>query len=322
MKGVPGIGSIAYRLPANAVDLRSLGRAGLLTSEPEVLEGFGFRQVHVAQEETPYDLAVAASQAVLGAAAIDPASIDMLIYAGVQSATAFVPRPSAADSAAVQRSTVRFRYPAMRLQHELGLTRAQVIGVDQLACTSLLAAVRMARAFCVAEQLERVLCVAADFFPCDAGREAIFNCTSDGAAAVIVERGGSTRPIRSAVQVSKGYYWNPDTLRDETIAAYFPTAKHVIERAVAEAGWRMSDVDWVIPHNVSVRSWDILTALAGLRGARVWSKNIGRVGHTLAGDNFINLADAVDAGDVVAGEKLVLFSFGYGAHWTALAVEA
>ena len=81
-------------------------------------------------------------------------------------------------------------------------------------------------------------------------------------------------------------------------------------------------MDWVIPHNVSERSWDVLMGLLELPRAKVWTTNISRLGHTLAGDNFINLADAQLAGDVVPGDKLVLFSYGYGAHWTAMAVEA
>jgi 3-hydroxy-3-methylglutaryl CoA synthase len=73
---------------------------------------------------------------------------------------------------------------------------------------------------------------------------------------------------------------------------------------------------------VSVRSWEILMGLAGLQDARLWSQNIGAVGHTLAGDNFINLRDALDADAVHTGDRLLLFSYGYGAHWTGLAVEA
>ena len=167
-----------------------------------------------------------------------------------------------------------------------------------------------------------MLCVASEFFPADAGREAIFNCTSDAAVAVLVEREGGINRILSSAHVTKGYYWDPDALRDEVVASYFPTAKHVIERTVREAGWELTDVDWVIPHNVSRRSWDILMALAGLQGARLWSDNIGRIGHTLAGDNFINLHDALHAGRVQPGDRLLLFSYGYGAHWTGLAIEA
>ena len=96
----------------------------------------------------------------------------------------------------------------------------------------------------------------------------------------------------------------------------------MIQRTLADAGWSADSVDWVIPHNVSVRSWDVLLRLTGLSNARLWLRNVPRDGHTLAGDNFINLRDAMESDSVTPGERLLLFSYGYGAHWTALALEA
>lgn len=122
--------------------------------------------------------------------------------------------------------------------------------------------------------------------------------------------------------VTKGYYWDCDALRNEIVASYFPTARHVILRTLEDAGWRVDDVDWVIPHNVSRRSWDVLLGLLRLPNARIWDGNIARDGHTLAGDNFINLADALDSGRIEPRAKVLLFAYGYGAHWTALALEA
>ena len=83
-----------------------------------------------------------------------------------------------------------------------------------------------------------------------------------------------------------------------------------------------ADIDWIIPHNVSMRSWEILSGLAQLPRARLWTDNIARHGQTLAGDNFINYRDAVDGGCIEPGQKVVLFSYGFGAHWTGIAVEA
>jgi 3-oxoacyl-[acyl-carrier-protein] synthase-3 len=169
--------------------------------------------------------------------------------------------------------------------------------------------------------LERVLCVSSEFYPSAAGREAITNCTADAGCAVVVERGGERNRIVAARTVTKGYLWKAYAMRDEVMASYFPTAASVITRTVADAGWRPEDVDWVIPHNVSLTSWEILMRVCALPRARLWDANIARIGHTLAGDNFINLRDAVDSGAVRAGAKAILFSYGYGAHWTALAIE-
>jgi 3-oxoacyl-[acyl-carrier-protein] synthase-3 len=320
--GVPGVSAIAYAFPDHAPTVRELHAEGLIRSDPGLLEDFGFHKVRVARRETPYSLALEAATELMERYDIDPESIGLLVYGGPQGPTAFTTAPSAEESSASHRTTARFRYPGTRLQHELGLTRSSAFGLDQLACTTLFASVRVARAMCIAEGIDRVLCVASDFFPADAGREAIYNCTSDAAVAVLVERNGAANRLLAGTHVTKGYYWDPGALEDQVVASYFPTAKHVIEQTVAGAGWSLADVDWVIPHNVSVRSWEILLGLAGLQGARLWSHNIGAVGHTLAGDNFINLQDALDAEAVHRGDRLLLFSYGYGAHWTGLAVEA
>jgi 3-oxoacyl-[acyl-carrier-protein] synthase-3 len=316
------IAEIAYSLPAATATLLELHQRGELSSTPDLLEQFGFERIHTAVEESPYDMALDAGRQLLERAGVDPSDIGLLVHGGPQGPTAFERAPSAAASSAAHRTTDRFLFPGARLQHELGLERAMMFGVDQLACTTLLGAVRIARALCLTEDIRYALCVSAEFFPADGGREAIWNCTSDAGAAVLLECCDGPMRIAAARHITKGYYWDADALRNEMVAAYFPTARHIIACTLADAGWSTADVDWIIPHNVSRRSWDVLRPLCGLASTRIWDHNIARIGHTLAGDNFINLADAVASGDVVSGQKLLLFSYGYGAHWTALSVEA
>jgi 3-oxoacyl-[acyl-carrier-protein] synthase-3 len=295
---------------------------GLLESPAETLESLGFAQVRVASEESAYRLALRAASALIEEHSIDRDSIGLLVYGGAPGGFAFVPARALAHAGSDVVSSARFRYPSTRLQYDLGLERAAVLAVDQLACTTLFGAVRVARALCIAEGIERALCVSADMYPPRAGREALFNCTADAGCAVLVERSGPRNRIVAARTVTKGYYWDSEAMRDEIVASYFPTARHVMMETVRDAGWSVADVDWVIPHNVSRRSWEILMGLVALPRARLWADNIARDGHTLAGDNFINLRDALECGAITRGERLLLFSYGYGAHWTALAVEA
>jgi 3-oxoacyl-[acyl-carrier-protein] synthase-3 len=322
LSDTPALSAIGYALAGASRTVRELHAAGSLESPPQLLERFGFERVRVAVDESPYDLALTAASALLREHDVDPASIDVLVYGGAPSGLAFARPRDAVEQARGLCDTRRFRYPGARLQYDLGLERATVLGLDQLACTTLFGAVRIARALCAAEGLERVLCVSSEFYPAAAGREAITNCTSDAACAALVERGGTRNRIVGSATVTKGYYWDADAMRDEVIASYFPTAVHVIRRTIADAGWNAEDVRWVVPHNVSATSWEILLPLAELPNARLWSDNIARLGHTLAGDNFINLRDARDSGAITPGEKVLLFSYGYGAHWTGLALEA
>jgi 3-oxoacyl-[acyl-carrier-protein] synthase-3 len=316
------IATAAYAFPAGSRTLAELAAVGALESDPALLANFGFERVRVADVESPYGMARSAADAVLERAGVDPESVGLLVYGGTPAPLAYEAGSAPAVSGVSLRTTGRFKYPGARLHHELGLVNATMIGVDQLACTTLFAAVRVARALCVAEGIERALCVSAEFTPADAYREAIYNCTSDAACAVLVERGAGPNRIVAAHTVTKGYYWDCDALRDEIVASYFPTARHVMLRTIDNAGWRPEDVDWVIPHNVSRRSWEVLLGLVHLPNARLWDANIARDGHTLAGDNFINLTDALESGRIAPGERVLLFAYGYGAHWTALAMEA
>jgi 3-oxoacyl-[acyl-carrier-protein] synthase-3 len=322
LTATPALSAVAYALAPCSRTVRELAASGALESPAAVLERFGFDRVRVAVDESPYELALAAASRLLREHGIDPTSIDALVYGGAPGGIAFARPADAVEHARGLCDTRRFRYPGARLQYELGLERATVVGLDQLACTTLFGAVRIARALCAAEGLERVLCVSSEFYPANAGREAITNCTSDAACAVLVERGGARNRIVGGATVTKGYYWDAESMRDEVVASYFPTALHVIRRTLAAAGWSAADVRWVMPHNVSATSWDILLGLADLPNASLWADNIARIGHTLAGDNFINLRDACDGGAIQPGEKVLLFSYGYGAHWTGLALEA
>lgn len=319
MTDAVGITGIAYAFAGPRTTVRELAAAGRLESAPELLEGFGFDGVHVAAGETPYALALDAAGRALSESGADPEEVGLLIHGGATGDAAFA--AGGVAGAGCERGP-SFRYPSTRLQHDLGLGAAWTLGLDQVACTNLLAGIRVAAGLMRAEGIDRALCVTSEFFGPDALRERIYNCVSDAACAVVLERGAPACRLVAAIQVTKGYYWDAESVREEVVASYFPTARHVVDRTLERAGWSPESVRWVIPHNVSARSWTILMGLLNLPAATVWTDNIARRGHTLSGDNLINLRDALDAGLIRPGDRLLLFSYGYGAHWTALAVEA
>jgi 3-oxoacyl-[acyl-carrier-protein] synthase-3 len=318
----PAIAGISYVFPEGSRTVGELASDLQLTSSASTMESFGFGKVHVAVAESPYELALAAASKLLDETGVDRDSIGLLIYGGTPGSISFAPATDAERAAGDLCTMSRFKYPATRLQYDLDLRNAWPFAIDQLACTTLLGAARIARSLCLSEGIERALCVSSEFFPANAGREAIFNCTSDAACAILIERDGARNRLISATNVTKGYYWDVDAMRDEIVASYFPTARHVLLRTIADAGWEPADVDWVIPHNVSMRSWEILSSLVRLPRARLFTENIVRHGHTLAGDNFINYRDALDGGCIEPGQRVVLFSYGFGAQWTGVAVEA
>lgn len=318
-----GIHSIAEYLPANVATVGELHDRGLLSGSPETLKSFGFDTVHLAGKESNLDMAIAAAQRVLEESDIDRDEIGMILYAAALSSSATL-WDGALPASVLQLETVAdlFKYPASVLQTELDLPNASVAGINQIGCASIFAALRMAKALIVAEDdLRAVLCVSADKFPAGCHRDLAYNVVSDGACATIVRRGDSRNRIVACAQVTKGALWDSEEIENEIIAAYFPTATALIERTLAKAGLEMDDISLVIPHNVSLRSWEILGRLIQCPPERIYTENIARVGHTIASDNLLNLRRATEAGLIEKGDYLLLFTFGYGSNWACMIVQ-
>lgn len=322
-----GIHSIAEYLPARVATVGELHERGLLRGSPGTLKSFGFETVHLAGAESNIDMAIAAAEKVLEESDIDRDEIGMILYAAAlnSSSTLWDGNGGASDGSSVLRLenvADLFKYPASLLQTELDLPNASVVGINQLGCASIFAALRMARALIVAEDdLRAVLCVSADKFPAGRHRDLAYNLVSDGACAAIVRRDDSRNRILECTQVTKGALWDSEEIENEIIAAYFPTATALIERTLAKAGLEMDDIALVIPHNVSLRSWEILGRLIGCPPERIYTANIARVGHTIASDNLLNLRRATESGLIEKGDYLLLFTFGYGSNWACMIVQ-
>ena len=305
------IAGIEYALPDRAVTLDALAADGRLRSDPGTLREFGFEQAWIAGSEAA-DLPLRAARRLLETAAIDRAQVDAILYAG-----------AAPGSHATGETLLGgFSYPVSRLQYELGLGAARTYGISQTGCLGLMAAVALGRALLIADtEVRHVLCVSADVLPPRSTREILYNVISDGACALLLARGDGPNRILAERQITKGYYWDCDALGNEIVAAYFPTARAVIRDTLETAGLRPDDVALVVPHNVSLRSWEILLRLTGLRRDQLYADNIAARGHMIAGDNFMNLKDAAAAGRLRRGDRTLLFNFGFGASWACLLLE-
>ena len=307
-----GIEVVEYRLPQGTRTVTELDGEGKLITAGAILEGFGFRTIHVAQWESACDLALSAARGLLEAHDIDAGEIDLLFHASALPASAAL-RPST-DSVMAP-----FRFPVSRLQDELGLHRANAIGLGQQGCVSLFSAIRIARDMLLAEpRLRSALCVASDVLPADASREMLLNVICDGACAALLRRDSPRNRIVAFGQITKGAYWDTPEMENEIVAAYFPTARTVIRETLDRAGLELGDVAWIVPHNVSLRSWEILTELLEFPLERLYTRNIARYGHTMSADNLINLKDLADEGLLKSGDHLLLFTFGFGLNWSSM----
>lgn len=303
------IAAIEYALPDESVTLEDLAAQGRLTSRADVLRDFGFDRAWIAGDGGAALVSRAAGR-LMERAGLDPASVDVLVFAGATPASHAV-RPGLLGG---------FSYPAARLQYDLGLVNARVIGISQAGCLGLMTAVSVARAL-VTGGARRALCVSSDVLPEGSTREVLYNLVSDGACALLVEPGDGPNRLLAERQISKGYYWDCEARGQEIVAAYFPTARTIIAETLAMADLGRDDIAVILPHNVSRRSWEILLQLTGLPAEKLYADNIAAKGHVIGGDNFINLRDAETAGRLRSGDRLLLFNFGFGASWACLLLE-
>ena len=280
-----------------------------------MLAEFGFAHCYVHERPGNFDeLIIEAGRRALADAAVSLDDIGALVLV-----SGLGHSPVAATGTAEPLGL--FRYPAARAHYELGLTKASAFAVSQQGCSGLLSAVDMAARLVRSADAPAVLCLAGDALPAEANREIMYNLMSDAAAALLLERGAAKNRVVAFHQQTQSYYWDTPRREQELLGAYFPMARRVILGCLDRAGLEPAAVRWFVPHNVSLRSWQILARLLAIPEEKVWTRNIGRVGHTVSCDHVINLADMEVDGALAPGDYLVLFTFGFGASWSCLVLQ-
>ncbi len=309
-----GITAMSYELPSTRFSLPELRKTRVITSKVETLSDFGFRYAYIAECDA-FDLALRATRKLFKTHKVDPDSIDVIIYATALS-----------DTSKAKKKTIDpimlFRYPATHLQYEMGMRKAQVMGISQAGCVSLWTAIRVAKSMLISDtKINKVLCVSADVLPKGSVREILYNVVSDAACAVLIERNAFDNVIVSETQITKGFYWSPADQKNEVVASYFPTAKRVIADSLAYAKMTIDDIRYIVPHNVNRQSWEVLASMAGIPIEKVYLKNIPEYGHTVASDNIINLLSLSERGLIKKGDNLLLFTYGFGSHWSSTIIR-
>ena len=308
-----GITAIEYTLGEEPVLLQALEQQGLLESTAEQLYEFGFSSCRVSRRSGAA-LASECAQRLLENHSVDPDSVDLLIYAGALTCNHSIgPRSGL---------IANFIYPATALHDTLGLVNANAFGVSQTGCGAMMTAIRCATDFLQANaEANRVLVVGADVLPTGSKREIFYSLISDGACALLVERNAPKNRIVAQRQKTKGFYWDCEKRKFELIAAYFPTARAIMQELLQAEGLRPEELSHIVPHNVSLRSWQILLGLCELPKELLFGDNIAPIGHVVAADNFINLRDLEDRNVLQADDLILLFNFGFGANWSCLLLQ-
>jgi 3-oxoacyl-[acyl-carrier-protein] synthase III len=308
---------LSFSLGDSVRTVEQTSALGLLRSGADALREAGFSTHAVCGPDTSaYDLALRA---------ITPlrkrlAGVDAIVYA-----TTLPCNGNLGDERRFRDSgDVKYLmdFPVSRLQADLELSRAQVFGVNQQACTGFLGAVRIARCLLAGEtDISRVLCVTADRFPPNALYEQAYNLISDGAAACIVQRESEPTGFRilASHAITNGAMSFAND--DQTMGLFFTYTHRLVQEALAKARLCMNDVRWIVAQNTNSAAWRVLSSLLRVDFERVCFPTLGDVGHMISGDNVVNLRHMLDRGLVARGDKLMLVMAGYGLNWQCVVLE-
>ena len=284
------------------------------TSDEWIRARTGIRQRHIADEsEKTSDLALAASREALAAASIAPADIDLIIVATTTPDMVF---PST----------------ACILQAKLGARGGAAFDV-QAVCSGFVYALAVADRMVASGMARNALVVGAEIYSRildwnDRGTCVLFG---DGAGAVVLvasEKPGIHASVLRADGSHAGMLSVPGNVCGGAIVgspflqmngqAVFKFAVKVLEESaretVAAADMKLSDIDWLIPHQANVRILDATARKLGLPSEKL-VVTVDHHGNTSAASVPLALDEYVRAGKIKPGQRLLLQGVGGGFTW-------
>ena len=232
------------------------------TSDQWIRERTGIEQRHIAGDnETTVDLAEKASRLAIESAGIDPAEIDLIVFA-----------TSTPDKI--------FPSSACILQARLDIHGCPAFDI-QAVCTGFVYALAVADKFIKTGSAKKVLVVGAEIFSRILNWEDRATCVlfGDGAGAVILEASEETGILSTHIHADGKYenlLWVPHGIGDgfeevkqgkgvvemrgnEVFKMAVNTLGRIVDETLAANHMVKSDIDWLVPHQANIR---IITATA------------------------------------------------------------
>lgn len=315
------VGLGAY-LPETVLTNRELAKK-VDTSDEWIVERTGIRERRIAKPgETTSDLAVNAGQAALDDAGLGPEKLDLVIVATTTPDETF---PSVAT----------------RVQARIGMTHGAGFDV-QAVCSGFIFAIATADNFIKSGAAKTVLVIGAETMSRLLDWTDRTTCVlfGDGAGAVVLQAAQGTgkssdRGVLNTELYSDGrlhdlLYVDGGPSTTQTTGYLRMQGREVFKHAVTNtcaaietsarnAGVKVSDIDWIVPHQANQRILDTTAKKLHVPLERVVS-TIAHHGNTSAASVPLALATAVSDGRIKRGDLVLLEAMGGGFTWgTALA---
>ena len=314
---ITGTGSF---LPGAPITNNDLVARGIDTSDEWIVERTGIRARHFATADvTASQLAVPACQRAMQAAGVTAAQVDLIIVA---------------------TSTPDFIFPstACLLQAKLGVKGGAAFDV-QAVCSGFAYALATADLFIKGGQAKCALVVGAEVFSRILDWNDRTTCVlfGDGAGAVVLQASATPGLLAATLradgsqsdilcvpgQVAGGQVTGHPFLKMDG-QAVFKFAVRVLDEAareaVAKAGLTLADVDFLIPHQANIRIMNSTAKKLGLSSEKL-VVTVDHHGNTSAASIPLALDEAVRAGRIQAGHKVLFEGVGGGFTWGAVLAQ-
>jgi 3-oxoacyl-[acyl-carrier-protein] synthase III len=289
------------------------------TTDEWIVERTGIRTRYIAGEgETTATLGADASRAALEHAAVDPASVDLIVLATATPDQTF---PSSAT----------------KVQAMLGIDDCIAFDVHAV-CTGFLYALTVADSMLRSGSASTALVIGSETFSRILDWEDRGTCVlfGDGAGALVLKAEDGERGILATKLHADGrhgdmLYVDGGPSTTGTVGKLRMKGREVFRHAVVnladvltevlvEAGLDASEVDWVVPHQANSRILDATARKLGLDPAKV-VVTVDKHANTSAASVPLALDTAVRDGRIKRGDLIVLEAMGGGFTWGAAALR-
>ena len=320
------IAGIGYYVPEAVLTNADFERM-VDTSDEWIVTRTGIRERRIAKvEQASSDLAIAAGRMAMADANVTAADLDLIV---VGTATGDFPFPST----------------ACIVQDKIGARNSAAFDVAA-ACSGFIYAVTIVRSMIVSGKVRRALVIGVETLSRIVDYEDRATCVlfGDGAGAVIMEPCGPGEGILGTCIKSDGRYvdllYQPvggsrSPLTEERLrnkeqfvkmkgdGLFKYAVKAMVDAAQAvlrEANLKISDVDFVIPHQANLRIIEGVRNRLRLPPEKV-VVNIDRVGNTSSASIPIAFCEAKDTGRIKRGDTVLMVAFGGGLTWGAVLLK-
>lgn len=320
--GISGTGSYAPERVLTNADLEKI----VDTTDEWILSRTGIRERRIARpDETTSDMGAEAARRALAQAGVGAEQVDLIIVATIT-------------------PDMGFPNTACFVQSKIGAVNAYCYDLEA-ACSGFLFALEVARQAVASGSVDTVLVVGAEKISCitDWKDRSLCVLFGDGAGAAVLQAteraglqssvlrsdgrlsqllmlpGGGSKYPASAETLEQGLHYMKMDGRDVFKHAV-TCMTDVARKALEKAGMTVEDLKLIIPHQANQR---IISAIGDRLGGRPdqYYVNLDRYGNTSAASIILALDEAVQAGRLQRGDRVLLVAFGGGFTWGATVLE-